>query len=360
MSGSSPPTIETSSLSRQALAQAILDLENGRPEAVTDPMIAYHLGHHVKPYINRLTALAEGQSDDGEEEQVSIGSLAADVEALAPDSETEDKEPSSPRPDDKRSSKGPLPQLSTLSTQEKARWIFMERFISLEKHQEILGYQFQEPDRNRFEEDLEHLLEDLLMLPDTILLAEKEDFSALQKIFASTLLIFRNPFVGDENGNPIPATIENLRHRFPAYFYKRRKTPNWYEKQSFYTEPFGQARWILCSTDYLNCTLSSPRRKLSSYSRQWHLPTENALQKSVLEDIYDRVVCGEALEEDLFEQNCHSCTSTFYRTQAKAPARLVYTAQKNKKIAIHGKPGIPHWRATKRLWPGVFPTLVLS
>ena len=121
MSGSSPPTIETSSLSRQALAQAILDLENGRPEAVTDPMIAYHLGHHVKPYINRLTALAEGQSDDGEEEQVSIGSLAADVEAQAPDSETEDKEPSSPRPDDKRSSKGPLPQLSTLSTQENIR-----------------------------------------------------------------------------------------------------------------------------------------------------------------------------------------------------------------------------------------------
>ena len=36
----------------------------------------------------------------------------------------------------------------------------------------------------------------------------------------------------------------------------------------------------------------------------------------------------------------------------------VYTVQKDRKIAIHGKVGLPRWRTSRRLWPGVYPTLI--
>jgi hypothetical protein len=254
---------------------------------------------------------------------------------------------------------GPLPELGSLSPQDKARWIFMERFIPLEQHETILGYTFAPEDFAAHEQDLGRLLEVMLMLPQVARAAEEGDLPVVQKAFASTLLLFRNPFIGDENGHPIPCALENLRQCYPSYFYKRRKKPNWYETQPFYAEPLGRAHWVLCELDYLNCTLRRPERKLIGYARQWNLPAEYARQKTVLEDIYDRIICGEGLGDHLFEQNCNSCTGTSYRHQGKGPLRIVYTVQKHGKIAIHGKAGIPHWKATRRLWPGVFPTLVI-
>jgi hypothetical protein len=103
--------------------------------------------------------------------------------------------------------------------------------------------------------------------------------------------------------------------------------------------------------------LRQPQRRLQNYARQWLLPDESVVQKTVLDDIYDRIICGEALEEHLFEQNCNACTSTRYQKR-KGPLHLVYTVQKDQKIAIHGKVGIPHWRATRRLWPGAYPAIV--
>jgi hypothetical protein len=111
--------------------------------------------------------------------------------------------------------------------------------------------------------------------------------------------------------------------------------------------------------DYFNCTLRAPDRKLAGYARRWRLPGAYSRQKTILEDVYDRIVCGEALKENPFEQNCSSCTATLYHARGQGPARVVYTVQRNRKIAVHGKHGIPHWRATRRLWPGVFPTLAM-
>jgi hypothetical protein len=99
---------------------------------------------------------------------------------------------------------------------------------------------------------------------------------------------------------------------------------------------------------------------LAGYAKRWRISSENVRPKSALEDIYDRILCGEALGEHLFEYNCNSCTSTFYRPMSKGSLRMVYTVQRKQKIAIHGKPGIPHWRATRRLWPGIFPTVDFS
>ena len=134
-----------------------------------------------------------------------------------------------------------------------------------------------------------------------------------------------------------------------------RKKPNWFERHDFYTEPRAEPALAMCGTDYLNCTLRGPERKLASHARDWGLPEEAVQHKSLLEDIYDRIVCGEALEEDLFARNCNAITGTVYRT--RKARRIVYTIQRVHKITIHGRAGIPHWKATRRLWPGAYPTV---
>ena len=360
MSKKQKTALDASTLDREALVQAILDLESGNAGKVIDPRLAYQLGHHVKPYIDRLTALQQGLPEP-EEDELTIDALDPEVETAALDAEVEDTKSRSRQPvQGKSSPQGPLPEITSLSPQGRARWIFMERFIPLEQHQNVLGYQFAADDIERYEQELEDLLDSLLTLPATIQPAEQNDLPKLQKIFATHLLLFRNPFIGDEDGNPIPCTIEGLRLYYPDYFYKRRTTPNWYEGHDFYTESLGQPRWILCEIDYLNCTLLGPERKLAGYAKRWHVPPENAIQKTVLEDVYDRILCGEALGEHLFEQNCNSCTSTFYKPKPKSPPRMVYIVQRHQKIAIHGKPGTPHWRATRRLWPAIFPTVAFS
>lgn len=331
----------SSVLDRQTLVQAILDLEKGHPARIPDPYLACQLALYVKPYIDSLTRpnggfTAEREAEEAAEEipqRLAIRSRSSLLE-------------------------GPAPELSDLPGPERARWIFLDRFISLEKHQEILRYEFARSDFARYQEDLERFLDNLLMLPDVVEATESNDIPALQRIFASTLLLFRNPFIGDEEGHPIPCTLEHLRQCYPAYFYRRSKTSNWYESYAFYREPMRAAHWSLCDVEYLNCTLRRPERKLASYAKQWHLPIENVQQKTVLEEIYDRIVSGEALGENLFEKNCSSCTSTHYRQGEDDPVKTVFVVQKNQRIAIHGKVGIPHWKATRRLWPGVFPAIV--
>jgi hypothetical protein len=39
---------------------------------------------------------------------------------------------------------------------------------------------------------------------------------------------------------------------------------------------------------------------------------------------------------------------------------MAYIVQKVHKISVHGKDGVPHWRASRRLWPGVLPTMLFS
>ena len=48
------PTSTSQTMDRDALSQAILNLENGLVEPVEDPQLAYELGHNVKPMIDRF------------------------------------------------------------------------------------------------------------------------------------------------------------------------------------------------------------------------------------------------------------------------------------------------------------------
>lgn len=331
-------------MDHRALVQAILDLENDREVRVDDPDLACELAEHVKPYVDELAQLrGSPAATEGETEP---------ADARRRRRAARGKRPPAGKPE------GPVPRLLSLPPNEQARWIFMERYISLEKHEEILGYNFAAETFAEYQERFDRLLKDLLLLPRALEAAEKNDIPALQRLFASCVPIFRSAEIGDQKGGTIPSSLDNLRLCHPSYFYKRRKKPNWFEAHDFYHEPVTGPRWVLCDAEYMNCTLRRPERKLAGYARDWDLPPEYALPKSVAEDIYDRIVVGDALEEDLFAGSCNCVTSTRYRARKKGSRRLVYTIQRVHKVTIHGKAGLPHWKATRRLWPGVHATLV--
>ena len=213
------------------------------------------------------------------------------IEALGPEATLTDSE-DRPRRQRRAIKKmpqldGPMPEMATLSVEDKARWILMERFISLEQHEEILGIKFTDSEREIHLQELDELLNMLFSLPHVAKHLAAANIPGLQKIFASTLILFRNPTIDIEGQQP--CNLENLRLAYPDYFYKRRKTPNWYEAQDFYTDPIATPHWTICDFDFLNCTLRRPDRKLLGYARQWSLPAPYVRQKSVLEDIYDRI-----------------------------------------------------------------------
>ena len=345
-------TTETSAMDREALVQAILDLEGGDAAEVANPELAHELALHLKPHVDRLATLKAGGTADPSDAEVELLEIGREVQ-------TEDTEPAPKRPPREPLPEGPVPELLSLPPREQARWIFMERFISLEQHEEILGYAFDSEDFVEYERGLDRMVSNMLLLPRTVEVARMNDIPTLQEIFASSVLVFRNPFIGDDQRSPVPCTMESLRRRCPSYFYQRPDKPSWYESREFYAAPMGEPRWVLCQTEFLNCTLRRPERKLSGYAKSWNLPTEYVIQKTVLEDVYDRIVCGEALQEDVFAGSCNSCTATAYRGRGDSgPVKHVYTVQRGHKIGLHGKTGTPHWRAKRRLWPGVFPTVV--
>jgi hypothetical protein len=319
-------------MEHEELVQAIFELEHDRETQIGDPELAQELSDHIKEYVDEWASLrggpAAGKSKKRRRKRKS----------------SKEQAPS-----------GPVPELAGLPPGEQARWIFMERYISLEKHEEILGLSLEPEVFAEFQESFDRLIKDLLLLPRSLEAAEKNDITGLQRVFAGCVPVFRYPQVTDDDGTPVDSSVQNLRQAYPSYFYKRRKKPNWFEAREFYIEATPGPRWVLCETEYLNCTLRPPERKLAGYAKGWDLPPEYAHQKSIVEDIYDRIVVGEAIGEDLFAGNSNNLTSTRYRT--RKARRLVFTVQKVHKITLHGKGGIPHWRATRRLWPGLHATL---
>ena len=318
-------------MDREALVQAILNLENDVEEQVTDPELAFELAGHVKVYVDELASLGAGLESSGKRKR---------------------KKSKKPRPP-----KGPIPRLETLPPGDQARWIFMERYIPLERHEDILGLNLAPETFAEYQEAFDRFIKDLLLLPRTIEAVERNDIPALQKLFANTVLLFRAPELVLD-GEAVPVSVESLRDAVGTYFYKKRKKPNWFEAHDFYREPMKSPYWVLCDIEHMNCTLRRPERKLAGYARDWDLPEECGLQKSLVEDLYDRIVVGEALEENLFARTVNSLTTTKYRVRRKGPQRLVFAVQKVHKVTIHGKVGIPHWKAKRRLWPGVYPSLV--
>ena len=315
-------------MDRRSLTQAILELDEGPAAQLEDAELAHALGVHLKPYIDRL-------EDDGP---------------------AQDNQP--PRPGKAESPPldldGEEPDLASLPAREQARWIFMDRFIPLERHEEILSLRYQPEEFEEYNQIFEEFIGFLTQVPAVENALAANDVKKLQKLFASFVLLFRSPGIGAD-GQVTPTTLDALRNNFPGYFYKRKRI--WYERLEFFHTPIERPRWVLCDCDILNCTLRKPDRRLASYAKNWAFPPELVLQKTVLEDIYDRILCGEALDEHIFARNYNSCTATTYTRKKGQAERLVYTVQRDQQISLHGKNGLPHWRASRRLWPGVLPSL---
>ncbi|MEE2659000.1 MAG: hypothetical protein VX733_10880 [Candidatus Latescibacterota bacterium] len=364
-------------MDRDALVEAILDLEHDRDKPIPDMEVAEELGAYVKRAVDQLVAIKAGQdvlsSTPTEEFDTAIDGVDAPAESEVTEAvagtqgkphrkrrkrqkvqEGHDPEPWRKQPTTWRA---PI-RLADLPAADQAHWIFMERYIPLEKHEEILGLSYEPEVLAEYELGFDRFVKDLLLLPKALGALESNDIPALQKLFASYVPIFRSPELADGDDNSMACSIETLRARFPSYFYKRRKKPNWFERHAFYTEAIAGPRWVLSETDYLNCTLRSPEKKLARYARDRNLTAECVQTKTVVEDIYDRIILREALEEDLLAGSCNCITGTRYGGGSrKAAQRLVYIVQKVHKVTIHGKAGIPHWKAKRRLWPGIHPTL---
>lgn len=360
-----------------ALAQLILDLENDEERPIEDEVLAGELAAQVKDDVDQLVELRQGSEESrAEADEDSLGDLsdaAEGVEGAGEDAaDLEDDADLAAAQEDRkakaqsRAPTSPLPaeppDLRTQPPQDQAHWIFMERFITLAQHEQALGCPFSAEEVAAHQVALGSFVEQLLRTPRAAEAFERNDLPALQKLFASHLLFFRSAIIGDARGDALSCSIDALRERFPRYFYRKSNNkPNWYQKYRFYSEPLKTSQWVLCDTQHLNCTFRTPDRKLASYAKSWDLPPEWVHGKTILEDLYDRILCGEALGEDLFAGSHNSCTLTTYVPKKKTGVKkMVYTVQKVHKISLHGKEGVPHWRASRRLWPGVLPTVYFS
>ena len=106
-------------MDRETIVQAILDLENDRDGQVTDPDLAYELGHHVKVRIDRLVDLRSGDAislPPGDDEGASPSDPDAGAIAIAA---ADGEKPARRRKKRKKSDgpeapEGPLPDLMDL------------------------------------------------------------------------------------------------------------------------------------------------------------------------------------------------------------------------------------------------------
>jgi hypothetical protein len=180
---------ETEPMGREWLVQAILDLEHDRDHQIINPEISYDLGYHLKPYIDRLSSGADTSET------------------------TKPKRPRKASTDQTPPPKGPLVELPPA---EQARWIFMDRFIPLERHEQILECHFSEQDFETYIKDLERIVTDLTQIPRVALAFAEGEIEDLQKMFASFILLFRSPYLDGQ----VPITLSSLKQKFSDYFYK--------------------------------------------------------------------------------------------------------------------------------------------
>ena len=98
--------------------------------------------------------------------------------------------------------------------------------------------------------------------------------------------------------------------------------------------------------------------RLQMYAEANKLSSQLVRQKSVYEDVYDRIVTEMAMAREFFS-NCNSLTRTTYQPKKGEARKVVYVYNKDGQIRISGKKGIPHWRFGKPRWPGVLPAIVV-
>ena len=249
-----------------------------------------------------------------------------------------------------------MPGINELHPEEAARWLFLERFISIDKLSKILGVNPEAFHNDSIQKDLKIFMDRIFSTPRVSKLIRKGAIAKLQMLFSSSVLLFRNSYLADNNEAHQPCNIANLRERFPTYFYALRNSPNWYEKKSFYIHDKINPRWVLVELNFLNCTLINSKYAKYLYCKRKGFPMHAVKQKSVVEEIYDRIIIQESLGEELFDSNCSALTNTSYEKKPDTTF-YVYVMQKKSKIGIHGSHKKPAFRKKRPYWPGFFPSV---
>ena len=250
----------------------------------------------------------------------------------------------------------PMPELNEMHPEEAAKWLFLDRFISISQLSKILGINPKKFDIDSAQKDLMHFMNGIFSTPQVSKLIKKGDTSRLQMLFSSSALLFRHNYLSNNNEDDQSCNIANLRERFPTYFYALRNSPNWYEKKSFYIHDKINPRWVLVELNFLNCTLINSKYAKYLYCKRKGFPMHAVKQKSVVEEIYDRIIIQESLGEELFDSNCSALTNTSYEKKPDTTF-YVYVMQKKSKIGIHGSHKKPAFRKKRPYWPGFFPSV---
>ena len=139
-------------MNRDELAQAIIDLENGQFGLLKDEQLAHELGQHLKPLIDQ--GVSFDTPSPSHRSQETDEALDRDLGPAEPPVRTPVR------------FDGPTPEIATLSNRERARWIFMERFIPPEQLETIIGCVFSPEESDRINRELDEFLDRLFLLTD--------------------------------------------------------------------------------------------------------------------------------------------------------------------------------------------------
>ena len=249
-----------------------------------------------------------------------------------------------------------MPDLRQIHPEEAARWLFLDRFISMGQLSEILEIGIDAFDIEKILQELEIFITNILSIPRVASLIQRNAAYPLQMLFSSNVLLFRSNFLTDEKKAYKPCSIVNLRGRFPTYFYPLRNSPNWYENEFFYIDDVCTPRWALVGANSLNCTFQHPKQAKYIFCKRKKLPINSVKMKSITEEIYDRIIIQESLEEEFFDTNCNALTSTFYNKHSGTIHQLNIT-QKKSKIGIHRNNKFSRIKMNRPYWTGFFPSI---
>lgn len=368
------------------LAQQINALTNAQANKIEDIGLAQESAMAVKPLIDRLVSLnylvdpigriidksrqMEDLRDDLEGDIETVENLSVGLKDASPQLASEigtgiaqvkrDRKlfVSQSETADRRKEKGAHSKskgLLSLPVEERFACIFSDRFLSLKQIESIFSISFSPSEQTRYAKSLEQLWSLLFERSEFRPHVEKNRVEALAKAFNDYVVIFRSPKIN--NGET--TSVSTLRDRFPAFFVQANVKSLWYSKLDFYNQPLGATQWALIDKQYLNCTFKKPSYRLLMYARANGLPGKSVRQKTLVEDLYDRIATEIALTQRFFD-NCNSITQTVYQESPKSPLKQVYLYYKEQTIRISGKSGTPHWKPTRPRWPGLLPSIVVA
>jgi hypothetical protein len=398
-----PETEEQLRLRVLSLARGVSRLaEEGEDEEIEDPGLAERLALTVKPYVDRLVSLKRllnpvdriitkreqieelrGEiADDlatveGQSESLStdvppdlVNDLQAELAAVrrdrklfveTPPEETEGGEPDEAEEPVDEQAKAKRPwgkRFLDRPVEERMRLILGPRYIGPDRLAEIFGDALPDEEAAAATKRLEGVWEGLMLLPSFGEHTRREQLAPLRQALVDYVLVYRSEVL-PVDGESGPCCIERLKHIFRSRFVGSSGRSLWYADLPFYREPLAEGHWALVDRKYLNCTFKQPKIRLVMYARANDLPPEAVRQKSVLEEVYDRVVVDAGLDEMAFD-NCNSMTRTSYQQKDEPSKKAVYVYYRDGQIRISGKRGVPHWRPGKPRWPAVLPSILFD